>query len=179
MNKINYFVHYCSLAISLLILSILSSLKYSLTISWIANVVFLIFICLYISCSFKLHLIDIVCSIGLLIYYLTDIYNTGSEGHFSKSTVALIVCIVLAISISSLICTINALIYAPYGKEKAKSVLNIVLVIVAAGIWMLGLFYSVLEPGVISYIVNVIATLIFVFINAIVTRFNLFKILSN
>lgn len=175
MTKINYVVNFCAITVTLITLSVLSFFKLNDTANNIANIVFIVFMCIYVSCSFKLTASSIIISVGILIEYLGKFFSSDC---FALEAVDLIYYVVLGVGCSGLLSLLYVLFAWPDGKAKIKSILLILLLIVGVAVWFLGIMYAQLEPGVISYILFIVADIFFVFTAVIASKFSLFSILE-
>lgn len=178
MTRINQIVSFCFVTLALLSLSILSYFDPTIPIDNIGNIIFLVFICVYVSCSFKLTFSNFAVSIWLLLRYLGDFYNTGSGGHFTINSSGLAIYIVIAVAISALLSLLYILFLYPDGKAKLKSLMFIVFVIIGFSLCFISLPMFTSTFGFLSYIFNIGATILFIISTYFASKFYIIDILD-
>ena len=165
--KINYFL----IGITLLSLSIINFFEQNDSINAIANIIFIIFICIFIACSIKITPLSMIAAIGLLIYYLKDYAHDWDTVTFEHGAQALIFYIVAASFIPVFLLQVYAL-FCAYGKEKLKALLYIFLLLIVGVVMLFSWIESSANQfGILGDILSIVAPLLFTFITALADKF--------
>ena len=165
--KINTFL----IGITLLSLTIINFFTPNDTINAIANIIFLIFICLFIACSSKISALQMIASIGLLIYYLRDYAHNWDIVTFEHNAQGLSVCLAAAVFVPAFILQVLG-IFGAYGKEKLKAILYVFLLLVAAVVMFVSWFARTYEQlGILAYVIEIVAPIFFTFITGLSYKF--------
>lgn len=182
MTKIAHTINSIIIFLSILSLTILSFFEEGDQTNLIPNIIFLVFICIFIACSSKLSMESLIISVAVLVYYLRDFYNGFNDpGFFTNNASGLYLLIAFAVTLMSILPQFYLLFMWPNWKIKLKALLFIILLAASSCLFAFGIFtvFEVFETmGFIKYIIQIVINILFVLIASFAHKFAIIDILE-